>query len=295
MIPQPLLTVAIPSYNRAPKLDAQIQWAVTAINGRWNLCQLLVSDNASTDDTPQVTAKWQRDLGDKIAVVRQPQNLGLIKNTLQCMTQARGQFVWAVGDDDTIFPDTFDAVLSVLQQHPETGLIHLNLRTTDSYGGAVLEERVYPQSEDEYCQPGHALFQRCLQVNDGYMALITAIIVDQKMVRQALDAWPGVAQNYGFPIYISGFAAAKKAMYFRSTPSLDYPHHTGSHLGRWLATIYCDIPAVYPHLLKLGYDPAFMRRMILGRASFLSFMARFPLQFLKSLRVYSYAFRLPRA
>lgn len=32
---QPLLTIAIPTYNRARELDRQLEWAVNAIGGRW--------------------------------------------------------------------------------------------------------------------------------------------------------------------------------------------------------------------------------------------------------------------
>lgn len=46
-----LLTLAIPTFNRAKFLDSQLAWAVESIAENWDKVELLVCDNASTDDT----------------------------------------------------------------------------------------------------------------------------------------------------------------------------------------------------------------------------------------------------
>jgi hypothetical protein len=71
MTDRPLLTIAISSRNRAAKLDAQIRWAAESIDGRWDECQLLIADGASTDRTPAVYEKWKAELGERIKGARQ--------------------------------------------------------------------------------------------------------------------------------------------------------------------------------------------------------------------------------
>ncbi|MCS6773581.1 MAG: glycosyltransferase, partial [Thermoflexales bacterium] len=61
----PLLTIAIPTYNRSRELDRQLAWAVEAIAGRWQDVELIVSDNASPDETPHVCQTWRRLSDDR--------------------------------------------------------------------------------------------------------------------------------------------------------------------------------------------------------------------------------------
>ncbi|BAL99084.1 putative glycosyltransferase [Caldilinea aerophila DSM 14535 = NBRC 104270] len=294
MMKQPLLTIAIPTYRRAQKLDKQLAWAVNAIAGRWDDVELMVSDNASPDETPQICEKWTMQSNGHLRVMRQPKNLGLIRNVLFCIEQAQGRYVWTVGDDDVIFDAALDWILTQLTDHTGDMLsfLHLNVRTQDGYEGAILQERAYPFQEDRNSSPGNMLFEECVEINENWMLLITANIYATITARAAIRRWPGMTNNLAFPLFLSGYAAAQGAMRVRAEPSLIYPHHTGSHLHTWLKTVYHDIPEAYLRLLREGYQPAFIRRRILSRASFLVFMMRFPLQFLRSLQFYFAASRL---
>lgn len=290
----PLLTIAIPTYNRAQQLDRQLAWAIDAIAGRWDEIELLVSDNASPDDTPQICERQRAQSDGHLTVIRQATNVGLIRNVLFCIEQARGQYVWVVGDDDAIFPGTLEWVLHQLagRAGDKLSFLHLNVRTQSGYDGAILQERVYPFQTDREALPGSSLFEECVEIDENWMLLITANIYAADIARAAIRCWPQMTGNLAFPLFLSGYAAAQGQMIVRSEPSLLYPHHTGSHLRTWLNTVYHDIPAAYLQLLREGYSPAFIRRRILSRASFLVFMMRFPWGFLRSLRLYFAANRL---
>lgn len=291
---KPRLTIAIPSYNRAQKLDNQLGWAVEATAGRWDLCELTVSDNASPDATPQVCEKWQAHCGGRIRVIRQVQNVGLVRNVLACIAAAQGKYVWVVGDDDLILPEAFAWVLDTVQRESpdELGYILLNFRTTDGYAGGTIQERVFPFYEDRRTMPGQALFEECAACDESGLLLISANIYATHLAQAAITRWSGIGNNLAFPLFLSGSVCAQAGMLIRSEPSLIYPHHTGSHLGRWLNTVYKDIPATYLALLNEGYSPGFVRHKILSRASFLAYAARFPVDFVKALVIYLRAARL---
>lgn len=293
---QPLLTIAIPTYDRAEKLDRQLAWAVNAIDGRWDDVELIVSDNASPDATPQICEKWRAESKGNLRVTRQPSNLGLIRNVLYCIQQAHGQYVWVVGDDDTISPEAFTWVLAQLSGAHASSLsfLHLNIRAQDGYAGSIVQERAYPFYEDRRASPGMTLFEACVQTDEIWMLLITANVYAVPAVQPAIQGWPGMMRNFAFPLYLSGVAAAQGTMVVRAEPSVTYPHHTGSHLRAWLKTLYHDIPEAYLRLLRHGYRPEFIRQRILSRASFMTFMMRFPLSFLRSLKFYAVASRLKR-
>ncbi len=52
-----LLTIAIPTYNRAEYLDKQLGWLAEAIKGYESDCEILVSDNCSTDHNQSIISK----------------------------------------------------------------------------------------------------------------------------------------------------------------------------------------------------------------------------------------------
>ncbi|MCS6774726.1 MAG: glycosyltransferase, partial [Thermoflexales bacterium] len=108
---QPLLTIAIPTYNRAKHIDRQLSWAVNAISDRWDQVELIVSDNGSPDATPEVCQRWVQQTNGRLRAYRQPQNVGLPRNAIFCIQQARGKFIWLVSDDDEICEDTLDWLL----------------------------------------------------------------------------------------------------------------------------------------------------------------------------------------
>src|ERR1700754_341976 len=161
------LTIATPTYNRAAHLDAQLRWAAASITERWEQCQLLVSDNASTDETQAVCEKWRAQLGDKLHLVRQASNLGLAGNIAFCINHAAGEYVWTVSDDDVMQPRAVTTVLAALDARPGLALLHMNFRTVDAPSGRVTRDQFYSHSEDSYASPAIKLVEQCLLHDDS--------------------------------------------------------------------------------------------------------------------------------
>lgn len=55
---QPLLTIAIPTYNRAEKLEVLLEQLTADTAYDPTRVEIVVSDNASTDHTAQVVARF---------------------------------------------------------------------------------------------------------------------------------------------------------------------------------------------------------------------------------------------
>ena len=105
----PLLTFAIPTYNRARSLERLLAILRTELEGE-DRVELLVSDNASSDGTPDVVQSFP----GSIRYIRNPENLGADRNIQQCVESASGKYVWVFSDDDIVVPGTFRRVLAVL-------------------------------------------------------------------------------------------------------------------------------------------------------------------------------------
>jgi glycosyltransferase involved in cell wall biosynthesis len=290
---QPRLTIAIPTYNRAKQLDRQLNWAVNAIADRWDEIELLVSDNASPDETPQVCQKWQAQTNGRMRIFRQSKNIGITRNCLFCIQEARGDFVWTVSDDDVVLEGTLGWVLSKISNDADDQLafIHLN-GSMSSPEGIIFRQSVYPFQSDQISAPGCKLLERCVDLNEDWLFLITANIYKTTIAQQAIKIWPDIKNNLTFPLFLAGYAAAHGAMTLRSEPSLLYMAYYSR--PNWLTIANRDLPEIYRKLAEYGYTTSLIRRQILKRLSFLLFILKFPTDFLSALPTYWFAFRLPK-
>ena len=290
---QPRLTIAIPTYNRAKQLDRQLNWAVNAIADRWDEIELLVSDNASPDETPQVCQKWQAQTNGRMRIFRQSKNIGITRNCLFCIQEARGDFVWTVSDDDVVLEGTLGWVLSKISNDADDQLafIHLN-GSMSSPEGIIFRQSVYPFQSDQISAPGCKLLESCVDLNEDWLFLITANIYKTTIAQQAIKIWPDIKNNLAFPLFLAGYAAAHGAMTLRSEPSLLYMAYYSR--PNWLTIVNRDLPEIYRKLAEYGYTTSLIRRQILKRLSFLSFILKFPTDFLSALPTYWFALRLPK-
>lgn len=120
---QPLLTLAIPTYNRAELLDFCLTHAGPQVLHHREWVELLISDNGSTDGTKEVVARHQA-AGIPIRALHNDSNIGPDANFAQCLEQARGQFMLLLGDDDVLLEGALDKLLPLLSD-PEIGVVHL--------------------------------------------------------------------------------------------------------------------------------------------------------------------------
>ncbi len=290
---QPLLTIAIPTYNRENILDKQLAWAVNAIGDRWEKIELIVSDNGSPDHTPNVCQKWHQETQGRLRVFRQPQNMGLPRNAAFCIQEAQGEFIWLVSDDDIIADHTLDWLIDLLSNsttRANLSLVHFNL-TIQRQDGSFAHERVHPFFEDRHSDPGRPLFEECSKLADISMILSSSAYRSQ-VAREAVAKWPGMARNLAFPTYLAGYAAAHGAMIVRAQPSLVCIQDSSSFIPFGPIVDYYDVPEVYWLLSREGYSTKFIRPKILGRLVIFKFMLRYPHLFLSSLKFYLRAFRM---
>ena len=115
--PRPLLTIAIPTFNRAQQLKGLLAVLEPQIVGAPDV-EVFVSDNASEDGTPEVIGHAKQRFcaaGARLRTHRQETNIGSDANFAFCFAQAKGHFFWMCGDDDLIVPDAVAEMLKLLK------------------------------------------------------------------------------------------------------------------------------------------------------------------------------------
>ncbi|MBM0108907.1 glycosyltransferase family 2 protein [Steroidobacter sp. S1-65] len=146
------LSICIASYNRAAFIGATIESIVSQITEE---CEIVVSDNASTDSTEEVVQKFAVAC-TSLRYVRQTENRGLDKNFDCAVELARGEYCWLMADDDLLKPGAVATVLGAIKRD-DYSLIAVNYERKDFNMSRVLVakyldaevDRVYEEQETD--------------------------------------------------------------------------------------------------------------------------------------------------
>ena len=178
---RPLLTFAIPTYNRSGFLRQLLDSVSEQVRSDARV-ELLISDNASTDGTSVLVEEVVRT-GVPITYIRNETNIGPDANFLQCYERASGKYVWIMGDDDIVAQGAIKRILEYLTED-EYDLVYL---APFGFTGQQVEPKSYvAASPKARAFSSAAPFVRRIHV---FFVMISANIVNKDRV-DALDHKP---------------------------------------------------------------------------------------------------------
>ena len=126
------VTVGIPTRNRCEWLGGAIE---SVLGQTFGDLELVVCDNASTDATPDVVARY-RD--KRLRYVRRPRDVGITENHNLIFRSVESDYLVVLPDDDRIKPDLLARTVPVLDAHPRAGMVHAGFDTIDRDGRVVV-------------------------------------------------------------------------------------------------------------------------------------------------------------
>lgn len=131
---QPLVTIAIPTYNRADKhLSAVVE---RALGQTWQNVEVLVGNNASTDNTRELLAK---NSDSRLRVINHEQNIGANGNFNSLLDEATGEWFLLFHDDDMIDSDFVECCLNAVRDGRDYGFVRTGVRAINSAGETIKE------------------------------------------------------------------------------------------------------------------------------------------------------------
>lgn len=160
------LSIAIPTYNRGALLDENLRSLLREIDTLDESVDIVVSDNASADDTGAIVAALIAD-GAPITYHRNATNMGMDENADLAVRRSGGQYVLLLGDDDMMEPGSLAAILQCLDRHPDLGLLYLNFRIYDGRLEAEIDFRDQafdPVEQDSYFSDGGAVVEKTRKI-----------------------------------------------------------------------------------------------------------------------------------
>jgi hypothetical protein len=116
---RPLVTVIITAYNYARYLPRSLGQVLTQ---DYAPLEVLVMDNASTDETPAVLERYSSD--PRLRVVRNERNVGATPNHNHGLQYARGDYIVFLSADDELAPGSIARAMAYYDTHPEIDIVY---------------------------------------------------------------------------------------------------------------------------------------------------------------------------
>lgn len=154
------VTVGIPTRNRSRWLR---QAAESVLGQTYSQFELVISDNASTDDTAAVVAALD---DPRVTYHRSEVDIGMFGNLNRVIELAKTEYVVVLPDDDLLYPDYLDTVLGVLADNASLSVVHSAFDLIDEHGRVLERGRMLLPSRGEVSlETGPQLIERSMRTS----------------------------------------------------------------------------------------------------------------------------------
>lgn len=218
---RPLLSVVVGTYKRAEDLDRCI---ASVLAQPENDFELLVGDDGSPDQTPDVIRRYSHD--PRLRSYRNTVNLGMQANMFKVVEEARGEYVFILTDDDYMQPGALAKVTEVIRRYPDVGYILSDLPTQDERSGQVVDlHRTFRQNQHN--PPGLE--------SVAAMAGSAWVLSRQVLRRDWIDwaTWEKFKMNIFFPIIVAGRLLLEKPSYYLADQLVMHTWFNKVHWGKF--------------------------------------------------------------
>ncbi|MCX4187367.1 glycosyltransferase [Methylophaga sp. OBS4] len=136
----PRVSVVIASYNYQQYIGEAIDSVLAQTYQDW---QLVIVDDASTDDSPNIIKQYQRQHPCKIKFISLSENRGIGYVANLCYDNCEGQLIAHLGADDRMVPDRLAQQVAYFDSHPEAGVVCSDVFVIDGEGRRVETKTVF--------------------------------------------------------------------------------------------------------------------------------------------------------
>jgi glycosyltransferase involved in cell wall biosynthesis len=272
---KPLLSICIPTYNRAQKLYSCLQAVSDAINEEIrDKIEVIISDNASTDNTKEIVEKFTKR-NNNYTYNKNDYNLGYTRNVMLLLNYySQAKYIWIIGDDDFIDRKSVHCIVNLLESDKKPDLITLKHRvfinnneyavfhnsTLNKGDVSLLNFQIKPlgQALDEICDYGNILgsFMSSMIYNKEKIDRVFLSKISMEP-----DYWSDKVQDQ-FPnayLVLSSYIGTQKC--YCSTEPLLSTINAQKEWNDKLSFLYFKVlPNLYFYLIDIGLDKYYLKK-----------------------------------
>ena len=264
------------TYNRAGLIGRTIQSLLDQTFKDW---ELVVPDDGSQDNTPEVVKEWQKKLPQH-TYVRNSENIGISRNYNSGFKHAKGEYIAMIDDDDPwCDPKKLEKQVKFLDENPTYvgcggGMIIVDLNHQELY-------RYLKPETDEQIR-GKILFSNPMANSTTIFRRSAGETVQwyDASIRYSgdRDFWlklGTIGKLYNFPEYFSFYTmSGSNTSIVKMRPHLktslevmkryqkNYPHYFSALIFNWAQYLYSFLP----NFIKkpVHYSLARLKRLVVG-------------------------------
>ncbi|MBI4680860.1 MAG: glycosyltransferase [Nitrospirae bacterium] len=157
----PLVSIVLPTYNGSRYLEQSIQSCRDQTYNNW---ELIIVDDSSTDDTPEIIARYS-SIDERIRSIRHQRNSKLPKALNSGFSQANGVYLTWTSDDNCYRPSAIAEMIDYLETHQENDIVYTDFTAIDEKGQVIKTMSVGAPADIYYsnCIGPCFLYRRAVQ------------------------------------------------------------------------------------------------------------------------------------
>jgi len=191
-------TVAIPTYNRVETLKNSIK---SVLNQNYHNYELLIIDNASTDNTENIKEIYN---DDRIKYYRNSSNIGLFNNLNKCLEKSNGDYFCWLSDDDYFNDENYlNNVARIVDKNQGIGLIYGGRQLVNVSNNTITQSikgknKLYSNASDWWVYRNKKMI----------LNISGVFILNNKFIREKIKEDPGAGWGYDDYIYTAAISSA---------------------------------------------------------------------------------------
>lgn len=140
---EPLVSIGLPVYNGERFLTQAVD---SLLHQTYRNIELILSDNASTDATPEICKRYAA-ADQRVRYTRLPENIGGVPNANRAFSLASGTYYMLAADDDIWQPTYVEECVRYLESDPNTVLVCSEMAIIDETG-TIQRQVKYPRTSN---------------------------------------------------------------------------------------------------------------------------------------------------
>jgi len=209
----PRVSFVVPCYKLAHLLRDCVE---SILSQSYRDVEVLIMDDCSPDDTPSVAASFD---DSRVRSIRNPVNLGHVRNYNEGIRLSRGEYVWIMSADDRLrSSDIVERYARLLDERPDVGMafcpgvnLHDGGREGDLHGSLGAADVVFE---------GHELLDTLLQAN----CVCTPGALVRRSCYEAMGMYP-IDLPYACDWYVWCAVALHHRVAYFGAPMVHYRYH----------------------------------------------------------------------
>jgi glycosyltransferase involved in cell wall biosynthesis len=137
-VTHPLVSIRMPSYNHASFIE---QALTSVLDDPYPNKEIVIVDDASTDNSDEVIRGWVARNGDRIPVkyFARETNHGIAKTINQTLSQCSGEYIVSLASDDYLLPGGILKRVQYLHENPDKMAVFADCIVVDRNGKLIAD------------------------------------------------------------------------------------------------------------------------------------------------------------